>query len=383
MFRMFYSKILLKEKNKIMMFRNISFILLSILEIVLLILVGVKKSSNHVAKWVLFSIFGICLVATLWVMVFPGTKVIEPTGSNEVQYVEDHFIDENRLEYFKNDSSKRELQIGMWFPKGKEDKSCPLVIFSHGSFGNINNNKTLCTELASRGCVVVSISHTYHAFETTLKDGTKVKVSSEFINEVINDQPSKDINASYEHFKKWMELRTGDISFVIDEIKRKVDTDEEAYKMIDASKVIVMGHSLGGNAALGMPRLRDDISMVVALESSFMCDIIGIEGNRFVYTSEEFPVPVLNVYSDSSYSHLSEWVQYEQNYRILNSTDPRYVNEYIPGIGHMHLCDFQLESPFLSWILSGRDSKTSAETNLRKINEIVIRFLKNNGVNIE
>ena len=46
----------------------------------------------------------------------------------------------------------------------------------------------------------------------------------------------------------------------------------------------------------------------------------------------------------------------------------------------MHLCDFQLQSPFLSWLLSGTDSKNSAKENLSLINQYVIDFLNENNL---
>jgi len=35
-----------------------------------------------------------------------------------------------------------------------------------------------------------------------------------------------------------------------------------------------------------------------------MCDIIGVEDGEFVWNEDTYPIPVLNIYSDSSWSHL-------------------------------------------------------------------------------
>lgn len=80
-----------------------------------------------------------------------------------------------------------------------------------------------------------------------------------------------------------------------------------------------MGHSLGGSAALTMPRQRNDIAAVIALESPFLYDIVGVENNEFVWLDEAYPVPVLNIYSDASWNHLSEWTQYARNDELLSS----------------------------------------------------------------
>lgn len=70
--------------------------------------------------------------------------------------------------------------------------------------------------------------------------------------------------------------------------------------LVDRTKIGVMGHSLGGSSALGIGRMRKDGSVIIALESLFMCDIKGVKNSEFVFTGEEYPIPVLNVYSDSS-----------------------------------------------------------------------------------
>ena len=360
-----------------MKIRNILFIVLLIIEIVLLIFFSIKKMNYKVTKIVSIIVCVGIIISTGWIMIFPPYKEISPSGKYEVAYISENYIDEERIEEFLNDGSKRELQVGTWFPKNI-DKKCPYVVFSHGSFGTIENNKTLCVELASRGFIVTSISHTYHAFETVLSNGTKVSISNSYMNEIMSENAHKDKKESLNKYQKWMKLRMDDLSFVIDTQKSK--TSHEVFKNIDTSRIVVMGHSLGGSAALGIGRVRDDVKAVVALESPFMYDIVDVQNDEFVITSEEYPISCLNVYSDSSYTKLKDLPQYKQNYNLLNSSNSKYVNKYIAGIGHMHLCDFQLTSPFLSMILSGTDSKNNAKTNLELINDIVIDYLKSQEI---
>ena len=61
-----------------------------------------------------------------------------------------------------------------------------------------------------------------------------------------------------------------------------------AYKLADIAKIGVIGHSLGGSAALSIGRMRDDVNAVVALESPFMYEIEGIEDDRFVFTDKTY-----------------------------------------------------------------------------------------------
>ena len=87
-------------------------------------------------------------------------------------------------------------------------------------------------------------------------------------------------NRAYEFFQKWMGIRTADINFVIDTILSESGNNSAAqvYQLIDGSKIGVMGHSLGGSAALGIGRMRNDVKAVIALESPFLADIVGVTG---------------------------------------------------------------------------------------------------------
>lgn len=106
----------------------------------------------------------------------------------------------------------------------------------------------------------------------------------------------------------------------------------------------------------------------IALESPCMYDIKGVQDGEFVFDSSDYKVPLLNVYSDSSFEHLTEWGQYENNAMFLNAKDRDYTNIYYKGVGHMGLCDLSLASPLLSDALSGEFQKIDPYTQLTKLN---------------
>ena len=173
-----------------------------------------------------------------------------------------------------------------------------------------------------------------------------------------------------------MKLRTDDINFVIDTIlaeAKKKDADP-VYHRVDPEKIGVMGHSLGGSAALGIGRQREDVNAVVALEAPFMYDIVGVADGEFIWNDKPYPIPVLNIYSDSAWSHLDEWKEYAENNALLSDTGATAFNVYIAGVGHLDLTDLALESPFLTNMLMGHESTTSAEYCLKTINEVVLQF---------
>ena len=147
---------------------------------------------------------------------------------------------------------------------------------------------------------------------------------------------------------------------------------------MDVKKIGVMGHSLGGSAALCVGRQRSDVSAVIVLESPFLCDIEGVEKDEFVFTSEMYPVPVVNVYSDASWSHLSEWPQYAENYALLSGDQNTAFSVHISGAGHFSLTDLPLSSPLLAQILERVKPTQNSEECLEIINKVSLEFFDAN-----
>jgi len=143
---------------------------------------------------------------------------------------------------------------------------------------------------------------------------------------------------------------------------------------VDTTKIGVMGHSLGGSAALGIGRIRDDVHAVIALESPFMWDIEGVEDGDFIFTDKIYPVPVLNVYSDSAWSILGDRPQYAANFKLLSDSSTTTFNVYISGVGHLALTDFALSSPFLTRVLDGKKQAADSVSCLKTINKISLEF---------
>ena len=142
-----------------------------------------------------------------------------------------------------------------------------------------NSNETLYRELASHGYVVCAVDHTYQCFSTKLSNGKTVRLSRAFMKEIAADSPQDKPEQSLPHFEKWMNIRTGDINFVLDTVKELASEESDGpavYDLIDISRICVMGHSLGGSAALGVGRQRDDIAAVISLEAPFICDITEV-----------------------------------------------------------------------------------------------------------
>jgi len=315
------------------------------------------------------------LLALSPALIFPQYKPLKTTGAYGVETVAYTYTDEGRTETYSRTGEPRRLTVQYWYPEDANGK-CPLIVFSHGSFGVKSSNLSLYRELASHGYVVCSIDHTYQCLFTADSDGRVSLIDRGFMREVLAEDAKRDKMQSYEYYQKWMGVRTGDLNSVIDYVLRQAagSHPDPVYALIDTTKIGVIGHSLGGSAALGIGRTRDDVSAVVALESPFMCDIVGVENGQFVWDEDTYPIPVLSIYSDSSWSRLDELPQYAANARLLADTMAISYNVHIREAGHLSLTDLALTSPLLTRILNGRKAGIDAEYCLTVIGQLALEF---------
>lgn len=304
----------------------------------------------------------VTLLAAAPVLIFPGYVPIEPTGDLPVATATREITDPAR--------DDRWLALGMWYPN-VSGGSFPLVVFSHGSMGVKDTNLSLFRELASHGHVVVSIAHTGHALYSRHGTGRRTWIDTEYLGELRREDATEDLEQSLAYYRKWMAVRVGDIGFVVDHVLGNAGGDA-VFALVDRDRIGLVGHSLGGAAVYGAARIRDDIDAVVGLEAPFMTEIVDVEESEFVWNPDPYPVPVLNVYSDSAWGHLDEWPQYRRNREMLD--DPTVLNVHLAGVGHLHLTDLSLSSPLLTRLLNGHPSRGDARAALTELNGHVLRF---------
>ena len=326
------------------------------------------------------SVILLIFVVMITGIIFPRYEKIATTGDYSTDTLSFTLVDQSRDEFFTADPDHRRVEVAFWYPQAKlENELFPLIIFSHGGLGTITSNESLYLELASHGYVVCSIGHPYHALWTKDENGSITWVNKNYFRELQEEDPQKDKFQSYSYYRKWMQTRIEDISFVLDSIIQKTNNLEDSVLLlIDKEKIGIMGHSLGGSAALAMPRIRDDVDVVVALESPYLFDIVAVENGEFIWCDAIYQVPILNVYSDSSWDNLSKWPQYARNDAYLTDSNPTISNLYFPGAGHYSLTDLSLASPFLVRFLEGTQPTMDYREYLQQINLAVLKFFDQN-----
>lgn len=319
---------------------------------------------------------------------FTSYDGLPTSGEYSVASAKAILVDESRTEEFETDGSKREVPIYFFYPENAADgEKFPLVLFSHGAFGYYESNYSTYEELASNGYVVIATEHPYHSMFTEDTNGKTITVSPEFINDIalVNTDGTSE-ETIFELSSEWLKLRCDDINFVIDSVKSTAGelpeywhTDEseniiKALSMTDTDKIGVMGHSLGGAAAVTIGRTRNDISAVIDLDGTMLGEILRVENEINIVRTEPYTVPLLAV--DNDEHHFSEVELEEKGIPYANNIVCENAvccyRTYFAGTGHMNFTDLPLFSPPLAKMLG--TGSVDAEKCMMTVNKMTREF---------
>lgn len=332
--------------------------------------------------------------------IFTGYKGLPLSGEYEVKECSAILIDRSRTDPFEEDGSFREVPVHFYYPADGVEEKYPLVVFSHGAFGYYQSNTSTYMELASNGYVVASLDHPHHAFFTKDTDSALVFVDTDFMNTAMQLSEDTDPQTQYDLYTEWMTLRTADMNFAVDAIKAAAqsgrteenwfisgsdaETVDTVLQMTDVSEIGVMGHSLGGAAAVALGRGRDDISAVADIDGTMIGEYLGVENGELLIRDEAYAVPLLEFNNWASCQERAAYLQQGGSYPndvLLRSAAEGFTTT-ICGTGHMDFTDLPLLSPFLGNML-GSGERDTAET-MTIVNSLLLRFfncyLKGEGV---
>lgn len=315
-------------------------------------------------------------------ILFPQYKAIAVTGSCEVETALYTWTDDSRAETYANTGEKRRVTVEFYYPQ--QAGQYPLVVFSHGAASMIESNASTCRELASNGYVVAAVAHPYHAMLVKDADGKVTLIDREFMSMATGGMMVLSAEEKLALYQDWMKIGTGDVNFVLDTALNYAARGETgAFARIDPAHIGLFGHSLGGATCEAVGRQRDDIDAVIVLEGTMLGEYIGCEGDDFLYNTEPYPLPLLDVNSDSLRETVSKDYtddeQYINFYIVENGVDAREVT-FIHA-GHMNFCDLPLVSPMLASMfgVGERDACGCVQTMNRMVLEYFNHYLKDSG----
>lgn len=231
------------------------------------------------------------------------------------------------------------------------------------------------------------------AFYTKDTTGKTITVDPTFINNAIyinnNNVDGDEVLALS---SDWVKIRKDDMKFVIDTVKKAVsdgalsdewflgqkDTQTQKNQILDVLNVTdcdrigLMGHSLGGAAAVNLGRERQDIAAVIDLDGTMLGEETGYENGAYLFNEDPYPLPLLSIDNESHYKDGQTAGSYYVNNVIIDRAVQGH-HTYIINSGHMNFTDLPLFAPPLAKLLGVGtvDAKHCIDTT----NEIVLSFM--------
>jgi dienelactone hydrolase len=238
-------------------------------------------------------------------------------------------------------------------PLSKKIAHYPVVIFSHGLMGWRGQNTDQMEWLASHGFIVVAPDHTYDAAFSVFPDGHVVT------SQLLAGKESSDAATLKEVD---LEERLKDLNFLLDELPKLNAKDPRGRftDKLDVKNVGVLGHSMGGTAAISLSQ-HSNLKAAIALDGgpaefiSPLCPLMVLQAERYgdpleirrLYaTTNAFPIYNIKVnraghtnFTDLPLITRLHWVlgmsgninQFDAE-RVINTYALYFFSKYLKGI---------------------------------------------------
>ncbi len=140
--------------------------------------------------------------------------------------------------FFYGDFDQVDTHASASPPVSTERPTWPVLVFLPGWGSPREDYSALCADLASRGYVVVALSHPYESAVSVLADG-----------QVVSAVAAASVVGA--NMADMTPIRTADSSFVLDQLERlaQVEPGSPLVGHLDVRHTGIVGHSMGGAAA--------------------------------------------------------------------------------------------------------------------------------------
>ncbi len=345
-----------------------------------------KNSLKIIIIFSLYVIFGCAAVGSILI---PLEPINPPSGKYGIGTQVYFWTDNNRSEvYTTNPKDLRQLMVQVWYPAEKregyqyaphvtfpekaitsiaktaglpsnfgkhgttltsnsvfglipiQNSQFPLILFSHGDGGMLNQNTSQIEELVSHGYIVIACNHTYNASVTFDKDGN-----------IIPYKQNIDWNEQAQYHKKYytnllIKYRYQDMEFMLKELKKENlqgDIKNPFIDIIDFNNIGSMGHSMGGGTTYLSLLKNQEIKAGVAFDGWFF----GLLENEFLTKNNK---PFLHIGQEQFVDQdivgdINNSVEGRENFKIynkiMNSNENKYA-AYIKNSLHYTYTDIKL-----------------------------------------
>ncbi len=209
-----------------------------------------------------------------------------------------------------------------------QDSLYPIVVLSHGWSGFRSLHTDLGELLASHGYIVFGIDHTYGAPVVIFEDGSQVAIDGEAL-------PRRNDPDFLSFAEKFVNTYGSDISFVLDVLTEADGNhmDEMIRKVLDTSRIGLLGHSTGGGAGVKVASMDSRVQGIIGLDP-------WVESFSEITLKKRMKCPYLFLQSE-------EWIGQKNDENLYNilSNNPQGELYQIMGTTHVDFTMIHLYSP--------------------------------------
>jgi Predicted dienelactone hydrolase len=241
----------------------------------------------------------------------------------------------------------------------------PVIIFIPGLGAGRQDYTILCEELASQGYVILALDQPYVTNFVRFSDNTRIVLTLKDAWKINNDRDYR-----YRYYDDAMQAAIADIEFML---KHFDDLNHRFNGQLDVDKIILMGHSFGGNVAHTLGFASQHIKAVVDIDSKIT--------ERKIYGRIGVPLnrqnkPVLFIRGMMQYQedlgdqltkidHADIWAPDVQHGAF---SDSAYLGRLIPGPQHRSWLSMAWSWLWQTWLLKRRPHFDAVDSNLGEYN---------------